>query len=53
MQTIFVVVETKEAEKEVCLFRMSEYEGNTYILPSAPPDPITKSFKPWLFRRKL
>jgi hypothetical protein len=46
-------VETDEAEKEVWLFRMTEYEGEVYILPPAPPDPTTRSFKPWTFRRKL
>jgi len=52
-QTVFVIVETKEAEKEVWLLRMTEYKGEVYILPPAPPDPKTKSFKPWTFRRKL
>ena len=52
-EMIFVIVETTEAEKEVWLFRMTEYEGEMYIQPPAPPDPTTKSFKPWLFRRKL
>jgi hypothetical protein len=52
-QTVFVIVETNEAEKEVWLFRMAEYKGEMYILPPAPPDPKTRSFKPWSFRRKL
>jgi hypothetical protein len=41
-------VETEESE-EVWRFRMTEYGGEVYILPPAPPDPATKSFKPWSF----
>lgn len=52
-QTIFITVETKEAEKEAWLLRMTEYKGEVYILPPAPPDPKTKSFTPWTFRRQL
>jgi hypothetical protein len=53
LQTIFLIVETKEAEKEVWLLRMTEYKGEMYIQPPTPPDPQTKSFKPWTFRKKL
>jgi hypothetical protein len=50
---IFMVVETEEAEKEAWLFRVAKYQGEMYIVPSSPPDPTTKSFTAWTFRRKL
>jgi hypothetical protein len=52
-QTVLVVVETVEAEKEIWLLRMADHEGGSYIAPPAAPDPATRSFKPWLLRRKL
>lgn len=52
-ELIFVVVETTEAEKEISLFRMKEHEGKSYIVPPSVPDPTSRSFSPWTFRRKL
>lgn len=52
-EMILVIVETTEAEKEIWLFKMVEHEGKSYILPPSAPDSTTKSFAPWMFRRKL
>jgi hypothetical protein len=52
-QTAVIVAETEDAAKEVFVFRTTVYEGGVYILPLSPPDPTTKSFKPWILRIKL
>ena len=52
-KTVLMVVGTEEAEKEIWLLRVTEYQGKVYILPTAPPDSKTKTFTAWMFRRKL
>jgi hypothetical protein len=52
-QTLVIVAQTEEAAKEAFVFRTTVYDGNVYILPLAPPDPKTRTFKPWILRVKL
>jgi hypothetical protein len=51
-QTIVCTASTEESEREMFLFRTTIYEDNVYLLPLAPPDPTTGSFKPWILRMK-
>jgi RNA polymerase sigma factor (sigma-70 family) len=68
-QTGIMIVDTNEGgvkAKELFVFRVGFERGGpvpdhpgwvrpnrAYILPPSPPDPVTKSFKPWIFRTKL
>ena len=65
-QTGILIVQTDRATntRELFVFRVNYYKwrllpgglmesGAAYILPPAPPDPTTKTFKPWIFRTKL
>jgi hypothetical protein len=68
-QTGIMIVDTNEGgvkAKELFVFRVRFERGGpvpghpdwvrpdrAYILPPEPPDPKTKSFKPWIFRTKL
>ena len=52
-QTVFMLVETDEAEKEVWLLRVAEVDGKMYVVPPRPPDRKTKAFTAWSFRWKL
>jgi hypothetical protein len=52
-RTVFMLVETAEAEKEVWLLRVAEVDGRIYIVPPQPPDRDTKTFAAWIFRWKL
>jgi hypothetical protein len=65
-QTGILIVQTDPATntRELFVFRVTYTKSRrlpgggvessrAYILPPAPPDPITKTFKPWIFRTKL
>ncbi len=51
-QTVFLFVETDEAEKEVWLLRLTDVNGQPRLLPP-PPDPQIRAFTAWTFRWKL
>lgn len=52
-RTALIIAKTDDAAKECFLFRLTVHQRNVYLLPLAPPDTKSTSFKPWILRVKV